>query len=174
MTAIDNTPENKNFLSPLNFRFQIKKAPNVNFFIQKVNVPQIELPQVDTPNPFVKTPYPGDHITYGTLNITFRVDEDLHNYLEIHNWIKALGKPDNYNQFYEIETKPTITGDGIYSDISLLVLNSTKLPNYEITYKDAFPIMLSDLTFNTMDTDVNFLPASATFKYTSYDITKLA
>ena len=52
MSAINNTPENKNFLSPLNFRFQIKKAPNVNFFIQKVNIPQIELPQVDTPNPF--------------------------------------------------------------------------------------------------------------------------
>jgi hypothetical protein len=41
MSSIDNTPENKNFLSPLNFRFQIKKAPHVNFFVQSVNIPAI-------------------------------------------------------------------------------------------------------------------------------------
>ena len=44
MSAIlDQTPSNRNFLSPLNFKFTIKKAPHVNFFIQKVNVPQIIL-----------------------------------------------------------------------------------------------------------------------------------
>lgn len=173
MTAIDNTPENKNFLSPLNFRFQIKKAPHVNFFIQRVNIPAIQVGNADTSNPFVVIPHPGDHINYGTLEITFKVDEDLTNYLEIHNWIRALGFPEKYEEYKTIQDVKPYTGDGIYSDISLIVLASTKTPNYDITYRDAFPISLSALTFLTTDSSVNYIEASATFKYTLFDITKI-
>jgi hypothetical protein len=170
MTAIDNTPENKNFLSPLNFRFLIKKAPHVNFFIQRVNIPAISLTSPEPNNPFVKTPIPGDHLEFGELSISFKVDEDLQNYLEIHNWIRALGKPESFELFKEIQDKPTITGDGIYSDISVLVLSSTKMPNYEIVYADSFPTRLSELEFNSTDDSVNYITASATFKYTYYNI----
>ena len=159
MSALDNTPENKNFLSPLNFRFQIKKAPHVNFFIQKVNIPAINIPDVVTPNPFVRIPFSGEHITYQDLNITFKVDEDLQNYLEIHNWIKALGKPQNFDQYKAIEEKKSWTGDGIFSDISLLVLSNIKHPIYDITYADAFPVSLTGANFSSVDTDVNYLEA---------------
>lgn len=173
MSAIDNTPDNKNFLSPLNFRFQIKKAPHVNFFIQKVNIPSISLRNADATNPFVNIPYPGDHITYGSLEINFKVDEDLTNYLEIHDWIRALGFPEKYEEYKTIQDKKPYTGDGIYSDISIIVLSSTKTPNYDITYKDAFPISLSPITFLTTDNSVNYIEASATFKYTLFDINKI-
>lgn len=173
MSAIDNTPENKNFLSPLNFRFLIKKAPHVNFFIQKVNVPSITLISPEPNNPFVKTPIPGEHMNFGDLKISFKVDEDLQNYLEVHNWIRALGKPENFDVYKAIQDKPSYTGDGIYSDITVMVLSSTKMPNYEITYIDAFPVSLSELEFNTTDENVNYITASATFKYTYYNITNI-
>lgn len=173
MTALDSTPENKNFLSPLNFRFQIKKAPHVNFFIQKVNIPEISIRAPESTNPFVTIPYSGEHINYGILNIEFKVDENLENYLEIHNWLKSLGKPQDFEQYKNIQDIPTWTGDGIVSDISLLVLASTKTPNYDITYTDAFPVSLSGLSFNTTDSDVNYVTASATFRYVYYDITKI-
>ena len=95
MTAVDNTPANKNFLSPLNFRFQIKKAPNVNFFVQKVNIPEIAVRAPDVMNPFVKIPYPGDHLEYGIFNISFKVDEDLQNYLEIHMSLRAFANQED-------------------------------------------------------------------------------
>jgi hypothetical protein len=173
MTAVDNTPANKNFLSPLNFRFQIKKAPNVNFFVQKVNIPEIAVRAPDVMNPFVKIPYPGDHLEYGIFNISFKVDEDLQNYLEIHNWIRALGKPEDFAGYADIASKPSWTGDGIYSDISVLVLASTKMPNYEVAYVDAFPISLTGISFATTDNNVNYIEASATFKYTYFTITKI-
>jgi len=173
MTAIDNTPINHNFLSPLNFKFSIKKAPHVNFFIQKVNIPGISITNLITPTPFVRVPYAGEHITYEDLSISFKVDEDLKNYLEIHNWMKSIGKPDDYEQYAEIASKAVYTGDGVYSDISVMVLASTKNPNYEIEYRDAFPIALSALTFNSTDSDVSYIEASATFKYTSYNISKI-
>jgi hypothetical protein len=173
MSAIDNTPSNKNFLSPLNFTFQIKKAPHVNFFIQKVNIPSIALRSIETSNPFVKLPYPGDHIDFGELKIVFKVDEDLQNFLEIHNWMKALGKPEDFAQYKAISNIPSYTGEGIYSDISVIILSSSKVANYDISYADAFPVSLSDLNFTTTDNDVNYIEASATFKYSYYNITKI-
>lgn len=173
MSAIDNTPSNRNFLSPLNFKFTIKKAPHVNFFIQKVNIPSMTIVNPQPNNPFIKTPIPGEHIDYGELNIVFKVDEDLQNYMEIRNWLVGLGKPENFEQYRALEEKEPISGEGIYSDISLMILSSTKMPNYEVTYVDAFPVTLSELVFNTTDPDVNYIEASSTFKYTYYTITNI-
>lgn len=173
MSAIDNTPSNRNFLSPLNFKFQIKKAPHVNFFIQKVNIPSISIPPPQPNNPFVKTPIPGEHVNFGDLTITFKVDEELKNYLEIYNWLIALGKPENFEQYKTIQDQPLTSGDGIYSDISLMILSSTKMPNYDITFVDAFPVDLSQIVFNTTDNNVNYIEASSTFKYSYYTITNI-
>lgn len=173
MSAIDNTPSNRNFLSPLNFKFQIKKAPHVNFFIQKVNIPSISLPPAVKPNPFVNIPIPGEHLTYGELSISFKVDEDLQNYLEIYNWLTALGKPEEFDQYKTIAEKKEWTGEGIYSDISVIILSSTKSANYEVVYVDGYPVSLSDIQFNTVDEDVTYISASATFKYTYYTINKI-
>ena len=173
MSAIDNTPSNKNFLSPLNFRFQIKKAPHINFFVQKVNIPEISIKTPVSTNPFVDIPYPGDHLEYGSLNITFKVDEDLQNYLELHNWLRAFGKPEDFSEYQELASINQWTGDGIYSDISLLVLASTHMPNYDIVFADAFPTSLTGINFNTIDTDVRYIEASATFKYTYFTISKI-
>jgi hypothetical protein len=172
MSAIDNTPENKNFLSPLNFKFSIKKAPHVNFFIQKVNIPEIKLGVTDYPTPFVKVPVPGEHIEYGLLNVTFKVDEDLQNYLEIYNWLVGLGKPEDFIQYRNLKDKPNMSDEGIYSDISVMVLSSTKMMNYDIVYVDAFPISLSSVGFNTIDSDVNYIEASASFKYSYFNVNK--
>lgn len=173
MTAVSNTPENRNFLSQLNYKFIIKKAPNVNFFLQKVNIPSVQLIQVDAGNPFVKTPYPGDHIDFGTLNVSFKVDEDLQNYLEIFNWLKGLGFPEKFQQYNDIASQPSYSGETIVSDISLIINSSTKTANYDFTFIDAFPISLSELSFNTVDPTVNYIDAQAVFKYTYFTVTNI-
>jgi hypothetical protein len=173
MSALEGTPVNKNFLSPLNFRFQIKRAPNVNFFIQKVNIPNIALPETYHNNPFVKIPYAGDHMQYGTLDIAFKVDEDFVNYLEIHNWIRGLGFPRGFEEYKAISDGNTLLGNGLRSDISLIVLNSSKNPNYEIVFVDAFPIELSELQFLSTDTSVDYLQATVSFKYTLFNIERI-
>jgi hypothetical protein len=172
MTAIDNTPENKNFLSPLNFKFILKRSPHVNFFLQKVNLPEISLKSSVQPNPFANINLPGDHLEYGLLNVTFKVDEDLQNYLEIHNWLKALGKPEDFEGRRAIRQKPLESGEGEQSDLTLMILTSSKHANYEVVFADAMPITLGGMEVNTVDTDVNYITASATFKYDYYDIVK--
>jgi len=173
MSAAENTPSNKNFLSPLNFQFQIKKTPYTNFFIQKVNIPSMALQASETPTPFVKTPAPGDHINFGTLEITFKVDEDLQNYLELFNWMTHLGFDQNFNQYYDIEKQSPTSGNGIYSDISVTALTSSHQPNYVISYIDAFPVNLGAITFNTTDPNINYIECSATFKYTYFTVEQI-
>lgn len=173
MTAITDTPTNKNFLSPLNFKFTIQRAPHVNFFIQKVNIPGLALPIVDVPNPIINIPFAGDHLNYEELEIIFKVDEDLQNYLEIHNWVRGLGRL-NPSDYYSLQSSPIYGGNGIRSDISLSILNSNRNPNYEIVFKDAMPISISSIAFDTTMEDVNFVEATAVFRYINFDISKIS
>ena len=173
MTALTDTPTNINFLSPLNFKFQIKRAPHLNFFVQKVNIPRIILPKANIPTPLVEIPTPGEHITYEALSMNFKVDEDLQNYLEIHNWIKALGTPSNFDEYYKLEQQPQSSGLGIVSDLELIALTSSKTANYAITFEDAWPYELGGLQFDTTAEDVDFLTTDVSFYYRMYEISKI-
>ena len=173
MTAVDDTPINRNFLSPLNFQFSIKRAPNVNFFLQKVNIPSIRLPAIEIPTQFVPIPTQFTHMEYGEFSITFKVDEDFQNYLEIHNWIRALGFPKSYSERAAIDAIPGYTGYGDASDISIIALNSAKNPNFEITFTDAFPTYLGDVVFDSTFDDVQYITCDATFKYTLYELNSI-
>lgn len=162
-----------NMLSPLNFKFTLKRAPNLNFFVQKINIPGVSLPKVDTSNPLIKIPLSGDHLEYDELDVTFKVDENLQNYLEIHNWVRALGKP-SFEEYANLSKKAIYTGEGLKSDIVVTVLTSQKNPNYEFVFKDAFPISVSSISFESTDESVNYIEATARFVYTIFDIVKVS
>ena len=87
---------NKNFLSPIGFVFVLDKAKKVSFLCQRASIPEMSLGQVDIPTAgYAKIPMSGN-IEYSQLTLDFIVDEDLRNYMEIHNWIRALGTPQDY------------------------------------------------------------------------------
>lgn len=163
---------NKNFLSPLNFKFTLKRAPHVNFFVQRVNIPGLSLPEIDVNNPLIRVPYPGDHLLYDELELSFKVDENLRNYMEIHEWIRAMGKR-SFAEYRDLVSNSMASGESIRSDISLTVLTSNRNANYDVVFKDAFPTKLTGLDFNTMAGDIDYIEASATFRYITYDITKV-
>lgn len=175
MSITNTEPSNKNFLSPLGFKFVIKKTPHVNYFVQAINLPNVNLGETSFPTPFRRIPIAGDHIEYGDLQITFKVDESMKNYLEIFNWIKAIGFPDNFDQHKVVDPKyvSLYSGDGIYSDASLIVLSSAMNPLHEISFRDLFPISLTDFTFDARAVDVEYIEATATFKFRTFDITPL-
>lgn len=182
MTAPSNLPSNKNFLSPLGFTFSIKKTPNVNYFVQNIVLPNVTLGQSDIQTPFVKLPVPGDHIDFSTLSVTFRIDEEMRNYKEIFDWIVALGFPESFEQYNAIapargrfggQDFNPIAGNGIYSDATLMVLNSVRAPIIDITFKNLYPVALTDVSFDTMLTDVDYVPATVTFAYERFTLTHI-
>lgn len=166
-------PINKNFLSQVGFQFSIKKLPAVNFFVQSVNLPGIEMGNPYQDTPFVNIPIPGDHIKYSDLTVTFKVDEDMNNYVQITNWIIGLGFPDNFDQYRLLKENATITGEGILSDASLIITTSARNPSIEVQFLDIFPRSLSDLVFTTTDNTLEYLSATATFKYRRHVIKQL-
>jgi hypothetical protein len=170
MSAITNKPRNKNFLSPLNFSFVLKRSPHLNFFCQKVNLPGIVLSFLDQPSPLLTLPVTANHPTFNDLNVTFKVDEDLQNYLEIFSWIKGLGYFQTNQDYKNLSSVNTATGQTVKSDISLVIGDGIKNPNWEIVFHDAFPSALGDLEFDTTDTSVDYITTNVTFKYNYYDI----
>lgn len=182
MADIRSQPSNKNFLSPLGYKFSIKKTPTMNWFVSAVVLPSVTLNRTTVPTPFIQLPVPGDHIEYSDLQVTFRVDEDMNNYVELYNWMQGIGFPDNFDQYKNIAPKSrgplsgnsdTLTGESVYSDATLLVLSSSMNPLTEITFIDVFPVGLSPLTFNSQMTDVQYVEATVTFTHRKFNIKQL-
>ena len=168
MSAYANQPININFLSPVGFAFKIKKAPHLNYFIQSASIPGVSIAPIDVPNPFSKVPFVGSQLTYDTLSVTFKVDEDMKNYMEIYDWLIGMGFPKEFDQYQQIAVRPT--GEGIFSDLTLIVNTSAKNPNIEVTYYDAFPTSISALTFDTTSEDIAHITCTVEFKYGRYVI----
>ena len=165
---------NNNYLSPIGFKFLIEKSPKTSFLCQSANIPEISLGEIDIPTPFVKFPIEGN-FQYGSLNFQFLVDEDLDNYLEIHNWMRALGVPYSFEERAEFEdaivrrTSNNIDRN-IFSDGTLQILTNNLTSNFEVVFTDMFPTSLSTLDFDSTVDDNNFLTANVSFQYTYYEI----
>lgn len=174
--AITNQPTNKNFLSPLGYKFVLARAPNIEYFVQRVTLPGVTLPVISSPTPFVKLPIPGDHLDYDTVQITFKVNEDLDNYLELYNWMVALGKPESFSQ-YTLHDRPYKSmneqKDTVLSDITLTILSSAMNANVEFKMRDCFPITLSSLDMDSTLTDVQYIEATATFALRDFTISRI-
>jgi len=164
---------NKNFLSPIGFLFVLEKATKTSFLCQKAEIPDITLGQVSIPTRgMVPIPVEGN-ISYGNLNLEFIVDEDLRNYMEIHNWLRALGTPQDMKErreWYNTYAKGSQEKDARFSDATLQVLNNNNIVNFDVIFKNLFPVSLSTIPFDVTGSDNEFFTASATFEYMLYEI----
>jgi hypothetical protein len=171
--SLTTQPTNLNFLSPLGFKLTLARAPTTVFFLQNISIPGISMSETYQPTPFVKIPRPGDHIDYAELSVTFKVDEDLKNWLEVYNWMLSLGFPDNFDQYKRLGKAAKGSEETVSSDINVTILNSAMNPNVEFQFKDAFPTTISQLDLGSTSTDVDYVSATATFRYRVYEIIKL-
>jgi hypothetical protein len=172
----DNQIQNRNFLSPIGFKFVLNKAPKVAFFSNTANIPRIDLGTTAQPTYLRDIPVPGDKMEFEDFTLRFLVDEDLTNYMEIQNWLRGLGFPETLQEIYDLQLNTvgvnnnTNKMNNIYSDGTLEVLNSNKNINFKVVFKDLFPYALSSLDFDATEEDVNYFTAEVSFKYTMYNI----
>ena len=170
---------NRNFLSPLGFKFSLKRSPGVAYFCNEANIPDMSLSIAEQPTYLRDIPIPGDKIDFGDLSLRFMVDEDLTNYMEIQNWIRGLGYPESIKEYQDLEKKAYIQQtfgqkrQDIYSDGTLQILSNNLVPRFQVVFDDLFPYSLSTVTFDATDTDIEYFTAEVSFKYTLYTITNL-
>ena len=163
---------NRNFLSPAGFKFTLAKEPKVSFFCNSVRIPEINLALAMQPSYLKDIDIPGEKITYGDLTIRFLVDENLENYMAIHNWITGLGFPETTAEYTDLITNDKGIQDPkeAFSDGSLSILNSNYRSAAIVKFNDLFPYSLTSLDFDATITDVQYFTAEASFKYTIYNI----
>jgi len=174
--AYKNQIQNRNFLSPVGFKFTLNRAPKVAFFGNSTNIPGMTLGIAVQPTYLKDIDIPGDKVTFNDLTLRFLVDENLENYMEIQNWIRGIGYPESLQEIYKWQ-KTNASMDlqnksqmNLYSDATLTVLTSSNNSNFKVKFLDVFPYSLTDLQFDATDSDIDYLTAEVTFKYTIYNI----
>tara|TARA_B100000123_G_C25681200_1_gene406513 strand:+ start:95 stop:643 length:549 start_codon:yes stop_codon:yes gene_type:complete len=163
---------NRNFLSPIGFLFILDKARKVSFLCQKAEIPTVELGQVEIPTRgLVPIPVEGN-MRYSEFSMEFIVDEDLRNYMQIHNWMRALGTPQEFKErrVWLNKYADSPSEDPRFSDATLQVLNNNNIANFDVVFKDMFPVSLSSLPFDVTGGDNDYFTATTTFRYTLYEI----
>ena len=168
---------NRNYLSPIGFKFIVTKVPKADFFSNSASIPGINLGFAQQPTYLRDIPVPGDKLTYDDFTLRFFVDENLENYLEVHNWMRGLGYPDSLSEFSALKNDDKYIQDtngrspyNEYSDATLLVYNSNFNVIAKVNFRDTFPVGLSAINFDAAQEDIKYVMAEATFKYSIYDI----
>jgi hypothetical protein len=174
-SAFNKQIQNRNFLSPVGFKFTLSKEPKVTFFCNSARIPEITLSLNQQPSYLKDIDVPGDKLQYGDLSLRFLVDEDMVNYMAVHNWLTGLGFPETTQQYRDLLSNETdVTRDldskKAFSDGSLYILDSSYNTSAIVKFKDLFPISLSSLEFDSTLTDVQYFTADVVFKYTIYNI----
>jgi hypothetical protein len=164
---------NKNMLSPTGLKFVLKRSPNVEFYCQRANIPGVSTDSADINTPFNVIPFSPDKMTFSEFTLSFLVDEDLTNYLEVFNWMTGHSFPESFDQFKELATKPIMSDSGVFSDGSLILMNSAMNPNYEVTFLNMFPTSLSDISMDVTDASIEYAQCTVSFKYERFKFTKL-
>lgn len=173
-----------NYLRPNAFKFTIKDLPKVAYTCQSANLPSVQLGFATQPTPFVDIPRIGDKLVYSDFAIRFLISEDMSNYIELFEWLVALGFPNSYDEY------PNFTGTRLnrfpfyknargdtdavaYSDGILTILESNNIPKTQIIFKDLFPVSVEALDFDVTSSTVDYFIGVAGFKYRTFEILAL-
>ena len=178
MTALNRNPSNPNFLQGNKFQLNFSRAPNLQYFCQTVTLPGLSTSEIPVANPFVELYAPGEKAIYDTLNVTFMVDQEMTGWLEIHDWLRALTFPTEFeeytrlgklNQFSTAANSKTPQ----YADGSITILSASNRPYFKFNFVNLFPIAIGGFMLSSTDTPETVITSDATFRFTYYDVEKL-
>ena len=167
--------ENRNYLSGVGFKFSINRAPYVSFTGNQVNIPGLSCGVAVQPTYLKNIPLPGDKPVFEDLTVKFLVDEELLNYMEIQNWLRGINYPERLAEIHEWQRdQGDYTGftdqKNLYSDATLIVLNSKQLGQFQVKFENCFPYALGPMQLDATVEDYQYFTAEVSFKYTIYNI----
>lgn len=172
------SPENKNFLAPVGFKFVIDRIPNVEYFCQSASIPDIAIGVREIATPVKEYFAPGDKMTFGDFNLTFMINETMDNYYEIYNWLKGLTNPKEFEQYVEFissvdeagrDSRVSTDFQKLTTDGRLLILDSNYNTTSTVVFFNLFPVSLSGVRFSADQNDIDYVTADVSFKYTLFE-----
>ena len=162
--------------------------PTTEWFVVRCNIPSVTLGQADQYTPFVDIAVVGDKLQYGDFNITFIVDEQLKNYMEMYNWVKNIGFPFEHEQFNKLDrpdftnrsggqkynpekdTYSKVNDSDLYTDILLHIMSSKNNLVATCEIYEAFPTTLGSIEYSQQETDMTYAQCEVGFAYTWFDV----
>jgi len=154
-------PSNVSNLLPTYYRFVLARLPNVTYFCQSASLPSVSLTEVLMPTPFVPVRAPSK-MEFDDLSITFVIDENMRNWLELFNWMRSTTNVENYEEYRTSNTHLTTA--------NLLVLNSSKSPKLSVNFEGVYPKNISSVEFSSTLVDPEPIVCTALFGYRSYNV----
>jgi hypothetical protein len=156
-------------------RFAVYNLPTISYTCTKYSIPGVSVKELRTSNPNTPLKFPGTVPEFEEMQLSFLVDQNCQNWLEIFNWIIGDSFPEYGEQRPEwVAAKPNATFRGtaypMHSDATLFVLSTQNNPLFEVRYYDLFPVSLSSLEFDTGTTEAAPLVATCSFRYRSFQI----
>jgi hypothetical protein len=170
---INVTDRNVNLLSEGNFQIDIPRLKYLNPHVTGANIPALTLPNVFIKTGLTALPNPSDNIEWASLSVSFLVDEEMHNWFEIYDWIVGLGFPESQTQFDDWMSNYKSINAGTFDDATLVVYTNKKNPAVEVTFKNIVPLYLSEVAFRT-DTQNEFLPCTVNFAVETYSYRRVS
>lgn len=151
--------QNTNFLSPIQFKMKFNSLlnPNVEYFVQRVALPEISVNGAPYYTPQRNIVMPGDKVEFAPLTVDFIIDEDMTNYREIYHWLTEI-----------VLTNDDSSTDYKARDLVLQTYTSANNVNREIRFVDAIPTSLTSLDFNLVQLDFQYMIATVTFQYSYF------
>ena len=174
MSGLITQPENTNFLQTTKFILTFPRISNTQYFCQQVNMPGVSLTELPQQTPFIELYKPGNKMQYELFNVTFIVDEELRAWIQLHDWIKALTFPNDFDQYKNLKNlSPVATGPSPqYADGTLTIISSLNNPKISLQFVDMFPTTLSSIMFNTTDENTTTITADCSFRFSYFNVTR--
>lgn len=142
------------------------------FFCQSVNLPGIGYGVADQPTTLGHpVRVPTGAFRFEDLELTFRVDENVANWRELHTWIKTTGNYDD--DVNTLPYHPTKTKLGKTSSATLLITNSAYKPKLKVQFKHVFPQYVSGINFSVVAPTSTEAVATVKFAHSGYTIETL-
>lgn len=157
-------PQSLNPLVNNDFKFSIKRLPNVEFWSQKIALPGFELLDAGQATPFSNLPLSGTSKRWHPLVVGFQPDEHLRNYMEVFDWTTAIAMPSEFPQF---------DPNDLTSDATFTLLDSNKHAILHVTFINLWPFAIDDLNFDTTQPAVSYQPVNVTFLYDRWEYKRL-
>jgi hypothetical protein len=167
--AVAKQPPNTNLAIQSNFKFSLKRVPELSYFCTSISLPGWSNPIITVPggvpggrkNLRVKS----ESITHGEATFKFLVNEDMSNYDALMRWFKeCIG----FTDYSPVSYKNWMSEEG-----HLLVLNNKKKPVFKITFRGLFPTNVSELAFKANETEAAPMTATVTMAFTYFNVERI-
>jgi hypothetical protein len=150
-TLPDGSPVVLDSLLTSNCRLSFPKLQGVQFWLQNVNLPQINVTEVKQPTRFVDPNQIGEKLKFTPFSVIFTVDKYMSNWSSIFNWMKAM----------------TVDGSSVdLTDDVVLIINNTEI----LRFVGAWPTILGGLEFSATAPEATYVKSSLTINYDYIDL----